>query len=117
MYINFEYTQINEIALLRQCMQHLYNFRGNDTKKRHSPLKKTINCQLSIINCALCIVHCALYIVHCALCIVHCALLTDHHIYSLDEFLRFHHQLVHVAVVLDKGHGLTETGDKFLDEG
>lgn len=73
-------------------------------------LKKTINCQLSIINCAFCIVH-------CALCIVHCALLTDHHIYSLDEFLRFHHQLVHVAVVLDKGNGLAETGDKFLDEG
>ena len=78
-------------------------FQRKDTKKRHSPLKKTINCQLSIINCAL--------------CIVHCALLTDHHFHSLNELLRFHHQLVHVAVVLDKGHGLAETGDKFLDEG
>ncbi len=80
-------------------------FQRKDKKRGIRLLKKllTVNYQLLIV--------------HCTLCIVHCALLTDHHIYSLDEFLRFHHQLVHVAVVLDKGHGLAETGDKFLDEG
>ena len=43
-----------------------------------------------------------------------CNLLTDYYFHSLHELLCLDHQLVHVAVVLDKGHGLAETGDKFL---
>jgi len=73
--------------------------------------------KLLTVNYQLLIVHSALCIVHCTLCIVHCALLTDLHFHSLHELLCLDHQLVHVAVVLDKGNGLAETGDKFLDEG
>ena len=68
-----------------------------DTKKEAGMISSPLfNCQLSTINCQL---------------------LTDLHFHALNELLRFHHQLMHVAVVLHKGNSLAEAGHKFFNEG